>query len=145
MKSLAERLWSKVDMRGHEECWQWVAAKTADGYGRIALPGRPARHRAAHRVAYELSVGPIPRGLPIDHVRARGCSRRDCCNPAHLEAVTNRENTMCSANFVAINARKTTCPRGHAYDRKRPEGDRYCRTCNADHARAYRRRLGSRP
>lgn len=46
----------------------------------------------AHRVAYELAIGPIPEGLTIDHVKARGCTRVDCCNPAHLEAVTYAEN-----------------------------------------------------
>jgi hypothetical protein len=53
----------------------------------------------AHRVAYELLVGPIPEGLTLDHVRDRGCTSTACVKaiadergPAHLEPVTMEEN-----------------------------------------------------
>lgn len=42
----------------------------------------------AHRVAYELWVGPIPEGMELDH----RCKVRACINPAHLEPVTHAEN-----------------------------------------------------
>lgn len=47
------------------------------------------RFTLAHRVAYELTVGPIAGGLQIDHL----CRAHPCVNPAHLDAVTPRENT----------------------------------------------------
>jgi hypothetical protein len=37
---------------------------------------------------YEIHIGKIPDSLCIDHL----CRRRDCCNPAHLEAVTRATN-----------------------------------------------------
>lgn len=55
------------------------------GYGRVGI-GRKAEY--AHRVMFEAANGPIPDGLHIDHL----CRNRSCCNPAHLEAVTQAEN-----------------------------------------------------
>jgi hypothetical protein len=45
--------------------------------------------RYAHRVVYEILVGPIPSGLQLDHI----CSVPWCVNPDHLEPVTAKENT----------------------------------------------------
>lgn len=84
----------------------------------------------AHRYSYELSIAPIPDGLQIDHVRARGCTRTDCVNPAHLEAVTPAENLRRSNAASAVNARKDTCPEGHAY-RTALDGKRFCPICKA--------------
>lgn len=44
----------------------------------------------AHRLSYELFVGPIPDGYELDHL----CRNRGCVNPAHLEAVTHRVNVL---------------------------------------------------
>jgi hypothetical protein len=85
-----EAFWARVDIRGPEECWPWTAGLTEKGYG---LWWRP--RTTAHRMAYQLHHGiTLPPGhqVEVDHVWARGCTRRDCCNPAHLEAVTSGEN-----------------------------------------------------
>jgi hypothetical protein len=75
-----------VEDRGYvTPCWVWQGGVTGGGYGAMAT-GRSVR--SAHVVAYELHIGPIPAGLVIDHL----CRVRVCCNPEHLEAVTQAEN-----------------------------------------------------
>lgn len=75
--------WSRT-LRG-QGCWEWQGLKNAKGYGELFVE---KKHLKAHRVAYELLVGPIPEGLTIDHL----CRNTGCVNPEHLEPVTNQEN-----------------------------------------------------
>lgn len=96
MKPVEERFWSKVDRAGDAECWLWNAATTA-GYGAMGAGRRGEGLLYAHRVSYEINVGPIPEGLHIDHL----CCIRACVNPRHLEPVTQQEN-----NIRAWTARK---------------------------------------
>lgn len=70
-------------------CWPWHAATFSNGYGEIWDPVA-GKNRLAHRRVYELLVGPIPEGLQLDHL----CRTKACVNPAHLELVTSRENTI---------------------------------------------------
>lgn len=85
--SLAQRFWVKVEKT--ESCWNWTGGKISTGYGSIGL-GAPSRKTAlAHRISYELCIGPIPEGLVIDHT----CGNRGCVNPGHLQAVTQKQNT----------------------------------------------------
>lgn len=83
----------------------------------------------AHRWSYAHRVGPIPAGLEVDH----RCNNRRCVRPSHLAAVTHAANTLRSTGPTAINARKTHCPAGHAYDaantRHKRDGSRCCRAC----------------
>ncbi len=122
-----ERLLEKVEQRG--ACWEWTGSKNHGGYGQISLN---SRLRPAHRLAYELMIGPIPDGLTIDHL----CRFPSCVNPTHLEPVTMRENLMRGEGTSARNARKTTCLRGHPFDAITPDGRRECRTCHRDQKRA---------
>lgn len=129
--SLEQRFWMKVDQGTEEECWEWNASLTPAGYGKIGLNNKLL---LAHRVSYEINVGPIPDGLTIDHL----CRNRKCVNPSHLEPVSMEENLLRGESPPAKNALKTHCPQGHAY-----EGDniiwdkgrngkigRKCRTCH---------------
>jgi hypothetical protein len=135
--TLEARFWAKVAKT--PTCWLWTASKTTHGYGRFKVEGRNA---LAHRVAYELEIGSIPDGLQLDHVATRGCTNRNCVNPAHLEPVTPGVNVRRSTAPAAVNARKTHCKRGHEFTPGNTQihrtGKRHCRTCNRDRVRAAR-------
>lgn len=130
---IEQRLWPRVDKSG--DCWIWQGALTTWGYGTIRYKGRPCQ---AHRVAYELLVGPIPDGMQLDHI----CRVRACVNPAHLEPVTNRENVLRGFGITANHAGKTHCIHGHPFDEANTyhikNGHRQCRTCTRDRMRARR-------
>lgn len=121
------------------DCLMYQGSKDSRGYGRIRLGGRPAnggKSSTAHRVVYELANGPIPDGLEIDHL----CRNRGCINPAHLEAVTHRENVLRKPSAAF-------CRQGHETAVYRVGAGRgsYCRKCkSAYEAARYRLRVLSR-
>ena len=116
-------------------CWEWTACRSKDGYGFFGINGK---NKYAHRVAYEMLVGPIPEGLELDHL----CVNPPCVNPAHLEPVTRQENHRRSKAGI-VNASKTHCRRGHPYDDENtyryPNGARRCRQCHRDNWHRYER------
>lgn len=141
MPTLTDRFWSKVDKNGPVPaarpdlgpCWLWTRATHPDGYGNIRVSGRG---RFAHRLAYELEIGPVPEGLELDHL----CRVRICVNPDHLEPVTHAENMRRGSTGI-LRVPQTHCVRGHPFDEQNTrwsKGRRICRACSAAWERSHR-------
>ena len=95
-----ERLWAEVERGAVDACWEWRGKKTSFGYGSLCHLGKKD---GAHRVAFMLSVGPIPDGMFVCH----RCDNPPCCNPAHLFLGTVQDNT---ADMDRKGRRRTGCP-----------------------------------
>lgn len=133
-KSLEEKFWPKVSVT--PSCWNWTACKHRDGHGKIGHNGKTLY---AHRVSYELLIGPIPEGLILDHL----CRNPACVNPDHLEPVTVKINNNRGISPMALQLLITHCPEGHEYNDDNTyhwRGHRRCRICNAIKAKEYRDR-----
>jgi hypothetical protein len=81
------RFFSKVDSTEIEGCHPWIACTTQDGYGLFRINGTLT---TAHRVSYEITVGPIPEGMVVRH--SNECTTRGCVNPNHLSTGTQVDN-----------------------------------------------------
>ena len=110
-----------------DDCWPWDGAVNSASYPVTGWAGRTV---LAHRLAYELFVGPIHEGLTIDHV----CQNTRCVNPLHLEPVSSLVNVQRYA------LRRTVCKNGHSLDGVQPNerGYRPCPTCRVDNRRRAR-------
>lgn len=132
-RPLLDIIMSRTSPEPNSGCWLWTGGVTDRGYAQIT---RNRRSELVHRVIYELTYGPIPLNLQIDHL----CRVRCCVNPQHLEAVTAKENINRSklvgktGNKIGPkhNFNKTHCPSGHEYNSANTimyNGYRYCRVC----------------
>jgi hypothetical protein len=115
-------------------CHEWHGYVDAKGYGVFGVGGR--KLMKAHRYSYARAHGEVPSGLQLDHV----CRNRRCVNPAHLEPVTSRENTI-RGNLARGPA--GACSKGHTMDAANTyvtsRGRRECRACRAAAQRRFRR------
>ena len=129
-----DRMFELVDVG---DCWLWTGRLSPGGYAVFSVVR--GTHRA-HRIVWEELVGPLPKGLTLDHL----CRVRHCVNPDHLEVVDIRTNTLRSPiSPAAINSRKTHCKYGHPFSgdnlRITPEGYRACMECKRRASREWQR------
>lgn len=132
-----------VTSDGH---WIWTAAHCR-GYGKLAWR---RQHWRAAAFAFSALRGDIPQGYEPDHL----CRLRRCVNPACLELVTPRENTLRGTACSALNARATHCKHGHpftpenTYRRRHKKASgisspgRVCITCRKRRSRAQYQQRG---
>lgn len=135
IRSTPESFWSKVNKLGPVPeltpqlgcCWLWLGRPTPRGYGHQRWDGKMMR---AHRVAWLISIGPIPTGLFVLH----HCDNPPCVNPAHLWLGTHDDNMRDrqekGRTHVGPYADTSNWKRGDAhYSRTNPEllarGDRH--------------------
>lgn len=86
-----DRFWSKVNIKGNEECWLWTGARDKDGYGKFAFHSGSI---PANRAALYFEKGGEYEGMLCMH----SCDNPPCCNPSHLKWGTAYENTMDMVN-----------------------------------------------
>lgn len=126
-KTVSERFWAKVQKS--DGCWIWTGGTQRGGYGHFnKRSDDPVTSWRAHRVAYELSVGPIPDGMNLCHT----CDNRKCVRPDHMFLGMQKDNIadMYSKGRNYVPDQLEECKRGHRDFRTKPNGKRYCHPCN---------------
>ena len=136
LRLAALRFWTKVNKS--RSCWLWLGGGDGQGYGSFKYNGKTIR---AHRFAYQICKGAIPKGLQIDHL----CRNRICVNPDHLEVVVRRINILQGVGPTALHYNQDTCIHGHTFDAANTyfdvrRGRRQCRACRNRMCRALRQR-----
>lgn len=86
MGEIEARFWAKVALNEPDQCWIWMAGRR----GKYGCVWNGNRAVAAHRLAYELAVGPIPDGHDVLHT----CDIPLCVNPQHLWSGTALDNML---------------------------------------------------
>ena len=94
MEDPAKRFWSRVAKGPGSGCWEWTGWRNPNGYGRLAANG--CAGALAHRVAWEITAGPVPDGMLVLH---------HCDNPSCVRAETDPASSHLFLGTRADNSR----------------------------------------
>jgi DNA-binding Lrp family transcriptional regulator len=87
---LKERFWNRVNKKDTNDCWEWTASLsgTVSYTHRYGIMRWKTEREYAHRIAWMITYGDIPKGLQVCH----SCDNPKCCNPNHLWLGTMSDN-----------------------------------------------------
>jgi hypothetical protein len=131
---ILERFLRHVTKHPETLCWNWIGANSR-GYGLFRLDN--GKMTGAHRAGYLLFVGALDQNKQLHHT----CRNRSCCNPDHLQALTDAEHKVVDPSSMR---NRTHCKNGHPLEgdnlvaNRKKVGLRLCRICNL--ARTKRQR-----
>jgi len=109
-----ERFWRYVDVRGPDECWEWIGA-SAMGYGVFGFQYKLIN---AHRFSWWIHTGVHPEDLYVCH----HCDNKLCCNPKHLFLGTAKMNMQDASSKGHMNRLKLADSAIHEIREKRAAG-----------------------
>ena len=136
--SVARRIAAKSSGDAAAGCVLWHGTTDRWGYGYMTVRGKKI---GAHRIAYTLANGAIPKGLCVLH----SCDTPACVNPAHLRLGTDADNhrdTLERGRHKKAN--QTHCIHGHVFDKENTyvrNNHRSCRACNRAAAARRKRKV----
>lgn len=107
-------------------CWVWQRATTSEGYGvahrpsdRVTMP--------VHRLIWERLNGPVPRDRHLHHT----CLNKLCCNPDHLQLLTNDDHQALHVRLRRVSAGKPGEPNSPGQDVPPPGASHPSFVCGA--------------
>lgn len=112
------KFWSKVDIKGEDECWFWTGSKDQNSYGLFYVKSQ-RKNLYTHRISCILNNKTVPDGYFVCH----SCNTPTCVNPKHLIPGTAADN----------NRYRKLCGRGATGDRSASRKYPGLRLRGADH------------
>ena len=111
--------WDRIDKSGGPNaCWPCVlGGRSSKGYMYISILGKTV---GAHRMAWELTHGPIPPGMCVCH----HCDNHPCCNPQHLFIGTHLDNYLDAVAKGRIDPERNPV---YTHPHRVPRGENHCR------------------
>lgn len=102
--STKDRFWSKIEIRGEDECWEWKKCLNEHGYGVF-------RHKGISQLSNRMTWFIVKGRFPSSCVLHK-CDNRKCCNPSHLFLGTRKDNAV---DMVSKKRNKTPFGRGEEH------------------------------